>query len=154
MRAQTIQWVLTGFMLATGVIAPVVGYFGNRFSTKRLYMIALGGFVLCSILCALSWSEWSLIAFRVLQGAFSGIIMPTTMSIVYQAVPKERQATAISLWGLSAMLAPAVGPTLAGFIVHVGDWHWLFWLNVPIGVVALLAVARFIPYYRLTARGF
>lgn len=150
---QTIQWVLTGFMLATGVIAPVVGYFGNRFSTKRLYMIALGGFVFCSILCALSWSEWSLIAFRVLQGAFSGIIMPTTMSIVYQAVPKERQATAISLWGLSAMLAPAVGPTLAGFIVHVGDWHWLFWLNVPIGAVALLAVARFIPYYRLDRQG-
>nr|WP_240463550.1 MDR family MFS transporter [Paenibacillus apiarius] len=146
----TIQWVLTGFMLATGIIAPAVAYFGNRFSTKRLYLVALGGFVICSVLCALSWSESSLIAFRVLQGAFSGIIMPTTMTIVYQVIPKERQALGISLWSLSAMVAPAVGPTLAGWIVHVGDWHWLFWINVPIGLIAMAAVIRFIPMYRIS----
>lgn len=147
----TIQWVLTGFMLATGIIAPAVGYLGNRFSTKRLYVFALSGFVICSILCAISWSEWSLIVFRVLQGMFSGIIMPTTMSVVYQVIPRERQAMAISLWGLSAMLAPAVGPTLAGLIVHVGDWHWLFWMNVPIGLIAIVSVLRYIPMYRISS---
>lgn len=149
---QTIQWVLTGFMLATGTIAPAVGYFGNRFSTKRLYLFALSGFIFFSIMCALSWNEVSLITFRVLQGAFCGIIMPTTMTIVYQVIPRERQALAISLWGLSAMLAPAIGPTFAGWIVYVADWHWLFWMNVPIGIIALAAVARYIPMYRVSEK--
>ncbi|MCG7409966.1 multidrug efflux MFS transporter [Paenibacillus sp. ACRRX] len=146
----SIQWVLTGFMLATGTVAPAVGYFANRISTKRLYLFALSGFVLTSVLCAISWDEHSLIAFRVLQGLFSGIIMPTTMTIVYQIIPREQQAFGISIWSLSAMLAPAIGPTLAGWIIHVADWHWLFWMNVPIGLVALLTVVKFIPMYRMS----
>ncbi|WP_240417035.1 DHA2 family efflux MFS transporter permease subunit [Paenibacillus periandrae] len=145
-----VQWTMTGFMLAMGTIAPVAGFLGEKFSYKRLYVFALIGFTLSSLLCAMSWNIESLIAFRILQGLFSGLIMPATMTIIYQIIPREKQAMAISLWGLSAMLAPAIGPTLAGLLMVVGGWQWLFLMNIPIGLIAIVMVVWLIPYYRLS----
>jgi EmrB/QacA subfamily drug resistance transporter len=144
-----VQWTMTGFMLAMGTIAPVAGFLGEKFSYKRLYFTALVGFTLASLLCALSWNIESLIAFRIVQGVFSGLIMPATMTIIYQVIPREKQAMAISLWGLSAMLAPAIGPTLAGVLMAMGGWQWLFIMNIPIGVIAIVMVMWLIPFYRL-----
>ncbi|RIE03153.1 DHA2 family efflux MFS transporter permease subunit [Cohnella faecalis] len=146
----TVQWTLTGFMLAMGTTAPIVGYLGERFSYKRLFLYSLIGFTLASALCAAAWDIHSLIAFRVLQGAFSGLILPATMSVIYQVIPKEKQAMAVALWGLAAMLAPAFGPTLSGWLLQNFAWEWLFLMNIPIGIVAVLLVARYIPYYRLS----
>jgi EmrB/QacA subfamily drug resistance transporter len=146
----SVQWTLTGFMLAMGTTAPVVGYLGEKFSYKRLYLFSLIGFTLTSALCAAAWDEYSLIFFRVLQGAFSGLIIPATMSIIYQIIPRERQAMAVSLWGLAAMLAPAFGPTLSGWILQNFDWPWIFLMNIPLGLVAILLVYLYIPYYRLS----
>ncbi|WP_139990481.1 DHA2 family efflux MFS transporter permease subunit [Paenibacillus paridis] len=145
----SVQWTLTGFMLAMGTTAPIAGYLGERFSYKRLYLFSLIGFTLASVLCATAWSEGSLIAFRVLQGAFSGLIIPATMSIIYQVIPRERQAMAVAFWGLSAMLAPAFGPTISGWILENLSWHWLFWMNIPIGLIAIWFVYAYIPFYRL-----
>ncbi|WP_141505262.1 DHA2 family efflux MFS transporter permease subunit [Paenibacillus luteus] len=145
----SVQWTLTGFMLAMGTTAPIAGYLGERFSYKRLYLFSLIGFTLASVLCATAWSEGSLIAFRVLQGAFSGLIIPATMSIIYQVIPRERQAMAVAFWGLSAMLAPAFGPTISGWILENLSWHWLFWMNIPIGIIAIWFVYAYIPFYRL-----
>lgn len=145
----TIQWTITGFMLATGTIAPLTGYLGERFSYKKLYMFSLIGFTLFSLLCALAWDPTSLIAFRIIQGAFSGLIMPATMTIIFQVVPREKQAFAISLWSLSAMLGPAFGPTLSGWLIQSFSWQWLFFMNVPIGIISIILVAKLIPYYRL-----
>lgn len=146
----TVTWTLTGFMLAMGTTAPIVGYLGEKFSYKRLYLFSLIGFTIASALCAAAWDETSLIAFRVLQGAFSGLIIPATMSIIYQIIPREKQAMAIALWGLASMMAPAFGPTLAGWILENYDWQWLFLMNVPIGLIAIWCVAAYIPYYRLS----
>ncbi|WP_246132121.1 DHA2 family efflux MFS transporter permease subunit [Paenibacillus hemerocallicola] len=145
----TIQWTITGFMLAMGTIAPITGYLGERFSYKRLYLFALLGFTVASGLCAFAWNPASLIVFRILQGAFSGLIVPATMTIIYQVIPREKQAMAVGLWGVSAMLAPAIGPTFAGWLLESWSWKWLFWINLPVGVLSLLCVFRFIPYYRL-----
>jgi EmrB/QacA subfamily drug resistance transporter len=145
----TIQWTLTGFMLATGTIAPITGYLGERFSYKWLYILALFGFTVASALCAMAWNAPSLIAFRILQGAFSGIIMPTTMTIIYQVIPREKQPIAISLWSLCSMMAPAIGPTLSGWLLQNWSWNWLFLMNIPLGIVAILVVMKLIPYYRL-----
>ncbi|GGD92857.1 MDR family MFS transporter [Paenibacillus nasutitermitis] len=145
----TIQWTLTGFMLAMGTFAPISGYFGERFSYKWLYLVSLLGFTIASALCALAWSAPSLIAFRILQGAFSGLIIPATMSIIYQIIPREKQPVAISFWAMSAMLAPAIGPTLSGWLLDNVSWQWLFWMNVPIGIIGVLLIIPFIPYYRL-----
>ncbi|WP_409343524.1 DHA2 family efflux MFS transporter permease subunit [Paenibacillus sp. MBLB4367] len=145
----TIQWTMTGFMLMTGTVAPLVGYFGDRFSYKRLYVFALIGFTLFSGLCAFAWDARSLIVFRMLQGSFSGLVMPATMTIIYQVIPRERQPFAMSLWSLSAMLAPAIGPTLSGWLIETFNWQWLFLMNVPIGIVAILIVLWLVPYYKL-----
>lgn len=145
----TVQWTLTGFMLAMGTTAPIVGYLGEKFSYKRLFLFALIGFTAASALCAAAWDIYSLIAFRVLQGAFSGMIIPATMSIIYQIIPRERQAMAIALWGLAAMMAPALGPTVSGWLLQHWAWEWLFLMNVPLCLIGIAFVAAFIPYYRL-----
>ncbi|MDC0675693.1 DHA2 family efflux MFS transporter permease subunit [Nannocystis radixulma] len=144
-----LQWTLTGFMLAMGTSAPLTGYLGGRFSFKALYVASLVGFTLASVLCGLAWDTHSLVAFRFLQGAFSGAIMPATMTLIYQLLPRERQALAASLWSLAASLAPAFGPTFAGWLITLGDWRWLFFINVPLGLVAVALAARTIPFYRL-----
>lgn len=144
-----LQWTLTGFMLAMGTCAPLTGYLGGRFSFKSLYVASLVGFTLASVLCGMAWDARSLVAFRFLQGAFSGAIMPVTMTLIYQLLPRERQALAASLWSLAASLAPAFGPTFAGWLITLGDWRWLFFINVPLGVLAVALAGRTIPYYRL-----
>ncbi|MFC5468488.1 MFS transporter [Cohnella suwonensis] len=101
----TVTWTLTGFMLAMGTTAPIVGYLGEKLSYKRLYLYSLIGFTVTSALCAAAWDEYSLIAFRVLQGAFSGLIIPATMSIIYQIIPRDKQAMAVALWGLACRRA-------------------------------------------------
>lgn len=145
----SIQWTLTGFLLATGTIAPVTGYLGERFSYKRLYLWSLVGFTLFSLLCAMSWNPTSLILFRTLQGVCSGLVMPATMTIIFQVVPREKQAFAVSLWSLSSMLGPAIGPTLSGWLIENFSWHWLFLMNVPVGILAIILTQRLIPFYRL-----
>ena len=145
----TIQWVLTGFLLATGTLAPLTGYLGERFSYKRLYLWSLVGFTTFSLLCGFAWNDWSLVVFRTMQGAFNGLVIPATMTIIFQVMPKEKQPLALSLWSLASMLGPAIGPTLAGWLIEHFSWHWLFLMNVPIGLLSIILTQRLIPYYRL-----
>ncbi|OMF84721.1 MFS transporter [Paenibacillus sp. FSL R7-0273] len=145
----TMQWMVTGFMLATGVTAPLAGYLGGRFSYKRLYTFALSGFTLFSLLCAVSWNPGMLIVFRMLQGSCSGLIMACTMTIIFQVIPQERRPFAVSLWSLSAMVAPAVGPTFSGWLLQFASWHWLFLINLPVGIAAVILTQQLIPYYRM-----
>ncbi|MDY7232706.1 DHA2 family efflux MFS transporter permease subunit [Hyalangium rubrum] len=144
-----LQWTLTGFMLAMGTSAPLTGYLGGRFSFKWVYVASLVGFILTSVLCGVAWDARSLVAFRFLQGAFCGAIMPVTMTLIYQLVPRERQALAASLWSLASSLAPAFGPTFAGWLITLGNWRWLFFFNVPLGLAAVFLAVRTIPFYRL-----
>lgn len=147
----TVQWMITGYLLATGVIAPVVGYFGDKWSYKYLYVFALSGFTLFSGLCTIAWSIHSLIIFRIVQGIFGGLIIPTTMTMIYQFIEKEKQAFAMSLWSLSSMLAPAFGPTLGGWLTGYFGWKSLFMINLPIGIIAIVVALKCLPFQRQTA---
>lgn len=147
---ESVKWILTGFMLATGVACPLAGYLGEKFSCKRLYLIALIGFTLSSVLCSFSVNIFVLVAFRILQGIFSGLIIPTTMTIIYQVISREKQALAVSLWSMASMLAPALGPTISGWLVQYYNWKAIFMVNVPIGIIAIILVIRFIPKYNLS----
>lgn len=140
-----IQWTITGFMLAMGITAPLAGYAGQRFSTKYVFITSLVGFTIFSLLCAVASTPLMLIVFRVFQGAFTGLVGPTAMTIVYQVIPRHRQAVGISLWSLAAMLGPAIGPTMSGWILQHLEWNWLFWINVPIGALAILVSFLWIP---------
>ncbi|MDR3595300.1 MDR family MFS transporter [Clostridium sp.] len=147
---ESVKWILTGFMLATGVACPLAGYLGEKLSCKKLYLFALIGFTLSSILCALSFNIFMLVTCRVIQGIFSGLIIPTTMTIIYQVISRKKHAFAVSLWSMASMLAPALGPTLSGWLVQYYSWKAIFMVNVPIGIIAIILVIRFIPQYNLS----
>ncbi len=136
-----IQWVVTAYMLTSGVVIPVTGYLGDRFGNKRLFILALSLFTVGSVLCALSWSAEAMIAFRIVQAVGGGVMMPVSMAIIYRIVPRHKIGTALGVWGMAAVAAPAIGPTLGGYIIDHFNWHLLFLTNVPIGVMGILLSA-------------
>src|SRR5699024_1129903 len=141
----TIQWTLTGFMLATGLSAPLSGYLGDRFGSRMVYIIVLAGLASASLLCALAWNPLSLILFRIVQGFFCGIIIPVTMTIIYETFDKEKHAFAISLWSVASWMGPALGPTLAGLILQYMSWQWIFIINIPLAIIAIILAVKLIP---------
>jgi EmrB/QacA subfamily drug resistance transporter len=132
-----IQWVATIYMLALGVIVPASGWLGDHFGYKKLYLISLIIFTFGSFLCGFSWSLPALIAARVVQAIGGGIIMPTTMAMVYRMVPRDKIGTAMGIWGLALVMAPAVGPTLGGYLVEFVNWRLIFSINIPIGILGV-----------------
>jgi EmrB/QacA subfamily drug resistance transporter len=134
----TIQWVITGFMLASAVVIPMSGYLGERFGVKNVFLYSVAGFTLGSFLCGLAWSDSTLIFFRIFQGLAGGFIMPVGMSIIYSTFPREKTGAALGLWGVAAMVAPALGPTLGGYMIQNFSWRWLFFISVPIGIIAFV----------------
>jgi len=133
-----IQWVMTAYLLMSGVVIPVTGYLGERFGYKRLYIASLLAFTLGSALCALAWSNTSLVAFRVIQAVGGGMMIPVSMATIFRIVPRNKMGMAMGVWGITAMLAPAIGPTTGGYLVDNFSWHSIFTINIPIGIVASL----------------
>ncbi len=138
----SIQWVLIGYMLALGVIMPVSGYLGDRFGYKRVFVSAMGIFTVGSILCGLAWSVNSLIAFRVMQALGGGLMSPIGMAIIYKVIPREKIGLVMGIFGISSMAAPAIGPTLGGYLVEYVSWRMIFYINVPIGIFNILMAVR------------
>jgi EmrB/QacA subfamily drug resistance transporter len=133
----TIQWVSTGYMLALASVIPVTGWAADRFGTKRLWMISISLFLVGSALCGLAWSAESLIVFRVLQGFGGGMIMPIGMTLLTQAAGPQRVGRVMSVVGVPMLLGPVLGPVLGGWLVTDVSWRWIFYVNLPIGAVAL-----------------
>jgi EmrB/QacA subfamily drug resistance transporter len=144
----TIQWVVTGYMLAMGTVIPLTGWAIDRFGAKRIWMISIVLFVAGSALSGLSWSIGSLIAFRVLQGLGGGMLMPTGMSILTMAAGPQRMGRVMSIVGVPMLLGPVLGPVLGGWLVEDVDWRWIFFVNVPVGALALGLAAWKIPHDR------
>ncbi|WP_433478656.1 DHA2 family efflux MFS transporter permease subunit [Spirillospora sp. CA-142024] len=138
----TIQWVATGYTLALATVIPITGWASARFGTKRLYMISIALFVIGSMLAGLAWSAESLIAFRVLQGLGGGMIMPAGMTILTQTAGPQRVGQVMSIVGVPMLLGPILGPIIGGYLVDDVSWRWIFFINLPIGIVALLLSAR------------
>jgi EmrB/QacA subfamily drug resistance transporter len=132
-----VEWVVTGYMLASAVVVPMGGFLADRFGYKTTFLSTVAAFVVGSALCGIAWSNFSLIIFRIIQGLGGGFIMPVGMAMLYQIVPRSKVQMALGIWGISAMAAPAMGPTLSGYLVDHFSWRYLFYINVPIGVVAL-----------------
>src|SRR6478735_8760311 len=141
----TIQWIVTGYTLALATVIPITGWAADRFGTKRLYMLSLGLFLCGSILSGLAWSAESLIAFRVLQGLGGGMLMPAGMTILTRAAGPQRVGRVMSIIGVPMLLGPIVGPILGGWLVDDVSWRWIFFINIPIGIAALLMSRRVLP---------
>ncbi|KIL40059.1 major facilitator transporter [Gordoniibacillus kamchatkensis] len=132
-----IEWVVTGYMLASAVVVPMGGFLADRFGYKTTFLSTVTAFVIGSALCGIAWSNGSLVIARIIQGLGGGFIMPVGMAMLYQIVPRAKVQTVMGVWGISAMAAPAMGPTLSGYLVDHFSWRYLFYINVPIGVVAV-----------------
>lgn len=140
-----IQWVVTGYMLALAAVIPVSGWVAERFGAKRMYLVSLVLFTAGSMLCGISTSTGELVAFRVVQGVGGGMILPLGQMMMAAAAGPKRMGRVMSIVFVPAMLAPILGPTLGGVIIENASWRWIFYINVPIGVVAVAAALRILP---------
>jgi EmrB/QacA subfamily drug resistance transporter len=134
----SVQWVLTGYILTQGIVTPASAYFADRLGIKRFYIISLAAFTMGSALCGLAWSLPVLIFFRVLQGAGGAALFPLSITLLFQEFPPHERGMAMGVFGVPALLAPAIGPTLGGYLVTFAGWQLIFYINVPIGIVAVI----------------
>jgi len=132
------EWVITSYLAANAIILPISGWLGVRLGRRNYFLGSIAVFTLASALCGMAGSLNALIAFRVLQGLAGGGLQPSSQAVLLDAFPPEKQGTAQTMFGIAALLAPVVGPTLGGYITDNYGWRWIFFLNVPVGLLALL----------------
>lgn len=140
-----IEWVITAYLLAVCVSQPATGWLADRYGRKPVFLCSIAAFTAASGLCALSPTLGLLIAARVLQGLGGGALIPVGMAMALELFTPERRGFAMATWGIAAMAAPAIGPTVGGWIVSSASWHWLFLINIPIGIASLIAGVRLLP---------
>jgi EmrB/QacA subfamily drug resistance transporter len=143
----TIQWVATAYLLALAIVTPVSGWAVDRFGAKRLWMISTLLFVIGSSLCGLAWSADSLIFFRVLQGIGGGMLLPVGQSMLARAAGPQRMGRVMSIIGVPMVMGPILGPVIGGLIVSNYSWRWIFYINVPIGIITLILSSRWLPQF-------
>jgi EmrB/QacA subfamily drug resistance transporter len=140
-----IQWVVTGYMLSLAAVIPVTGWAARRFGAKQVYLLSLVLFTAGSALCGLASSTTELIVFRVIQGIGGGMILPIGQLIMAEAAGPKRMGRVMSIVAVPAMLAPILGPTIGGLILDNASWQWIFYVNLPIGVIAVILALRTLP---------
>jgi EmrB/QacA subfamily drug resistance transporter len=136
---ENIQWITTAYSLTLGVLVPATGWLADRIGLRRIYVISLVGFAVTSALCGLAWDLPSMIAFRILQAVPGGVLPVVTMTMVYRIVPPSEIGTAMGIYGLGVVFAPAAGPTLGGYLVEYQNWRLIFFMNVPVGLLGAVA---------------
>lgn len=142
--AGDVQWVVTIYLVAVAVAIPVSGWAGDRFGTKRIFLLALAFFTAGSLLCALAWNIESLILFRAVQGAGGGFLMPVSQTMVFRAFPQQERSKAAGILVVPTTFAPASGPVLGGLILDFLSWPWIFLVNIPVGVLGIVLGLAFL----------
>ena len=131
-------WTLTSYLVANAIILPMTGWLAGRFGRKRLLMLSVTGFTVASFLCGLAPSLPFLIVCRVIQGACGGGLQPLSQAILLESFPPEKRGQAMAFWALGIVVAPMLGPVAGGWLTDNYSWRWVFYINVPIGVIALI----------------
>src|SRR5476651_1167926 len=139
-----IGWVATGYILANVIVMPLNGWLTARFGRKKFYAACIVIFTVASLLCGTATNVWQLVFYRVIQGLGGGALQPTAQAILFESYPPEKRSGAMAIFGLGAMVGPAIGPTLGGYIVDNFSWPLIFFINIPIGIVAFIMTMRFI----------
>src|SRR5215475_8543932 len=148
-------WVLTSYLVSNAIVLPISGWIAVRFGRKRFFMGCLAVFTVSSLLCGLAPSLPFLLLFRVLQGAGGGGLQPMAQAILADTFPPHQRGLAFALYGITAVMAPTIGPTLGGWITFNYSWRWIFFINIPVGVATLFLVRRFVedPPYLAKLKG-
>ena len=142
-------WVVTSYLVSNAIILPLSGWLANRFGRRRILLSCVTGFTLTSLLCGMATSMDSLIFFRVLQGLTGGGLQPLAQAVLLETFPPKRHGSAMAAFGLGIILAPILGPTLGGWITDNYSWRWIFYLNLPVGMISVMMISAFVhdPYY-------
>jgi DHA2 family multidrug resistance protein len=147
-----VAWVATGYILANVVIMPLNGWLTALFGRKTFYAASLALFTVASFFCGTARSIWVLVFYRIIQGIGGGALQPTAQAILFETFPVERRGAAMAIFGMGAMVGPAIGPTLGGWIVDNASWPLIFYINIPIGIAAFLMTLAFIPSPKYIAK--
>jgi DHA2 family multidrug resistance protein len=139
-----IDWVLTSYIVAAAIMTPPTGYLAGRFGLKRLFLVSIAGFTGASMLCGMAQSLVEIVLFRVLQGLFGAALVPLSQTVLLNIYPKERQGSAMALWGVAVMAGPVLGPVLGGWLTEAYSWRYVFYINLPIGVLAFFGMTTFL----------
>src|SRR6185437_2610546 len=137
-------WVLTSYLVSAAIVLPVSGWLSTVIGRKRFYMTCVALFTICSFFCGIAPSLPLLIVARILQGAGGGGLQPSEQAILADTFPPEKRGMAFALYGMAVVVAPAIGPTLGGWITDNFNWHWIFFINLPIGALSLFLTSRLV----------
>ena len=149
-------WTLTSYLVANAIVLPMTGWLAGRFGRKRLLMMAVTGFTAASFFCGLAPSLSFLIIFRIIQGACGGGLQPLSQAVLLESFPPEKRGQAMAFWALGIVVAPMLGPVAGGWLTDNYSWRWVFYINVPIGIIAILLTQAFVfdpPYLRRERTG-
>jgi DHA2 family multidrug resistance protein len=135
-----INWVLTSYIVATAIMTAPVGFLASRFGRTRLFLTSIIGFTIASVLCGAAQSLAQIVLFRILQGGFSAALVPISQGMMYEIYPPAKRSSAMALWGMGVMVGPVLGPILGGWLTENYNWRWVFFINVPFGVLATLGL--------------
>lgn len=152
--ADTITWVLTSYIVASAIAIPITGWLSDRFGSRNLFLFAVGGFVVASMLCGIATSLEEMVAFRVMQGIAAAFINPLSQTVMMDINPPSKQARAMTIWGQGIMVGPILGPVLGGWLTDNFDWRWCFYVNVPFGIVTFAVMWVLLPSKPLRPRRF
>ncbi len=136
-----ITWVLTSYIIAAAIAMPLTGWLSGRYGRKRIFLLSVVGFTLASGCCGAAQSLTQMVAFRLLQGVFGAALVPLSQAILLDVFPREQRGPAMAFWGVGIMVGPILGPTLGGWLTDNWDWRWVFYINLPVGVLAWLGIA-------------
>jgi DHA2 family multidrug resistance protein len=140
-----IDWVLTSYIVAAAIMTPPTGFLAARFGLKRLFLVSIAGFTVSSMLCGAAQSLTQIVLFRVLQGAFGAALVPLSQSVLLSIYPREQQGFAAAVFGLGVIVGPVIGPVLGGWLTENYSWRYVFYINLPLGIVGILGLLAFLP---------
>ncbi len=143
-----ITWVLTSYIVAAAIMTPLTGWLAGRVGRKLVFLVSIGGFVAASMLCGIANSLTEIVVFRLLQGLFGAALIPLSQAVLLDINPPEKHGQAMSIWGMGAILGPIAGPALGGWLTDNLSWRWVFYINLPIGILAFAGVLLFIHEHR------
>ena len=135
-----ITWVLTSYLVAAAIMTPMTGWLAGRFGMKRTIMLSIAGFTFASALCGIANSLGQIVLFRLLQGACGAGLVPLSQAIMLDISPRDKQGQAMAIWGMGSMLGPIMGPALGGWLTEHYNWRWVFYINLPFGVMSLVVL--------------
>lgn len=140
-----ISWVLTAYIVAAAIMTPPTGVLAARFGRKRLFAVMVIGFTLASMACGAATSLVQIVAFRLMQGVFGAGLVPLSQAVLLDIYPREKHGSAMAMWGVGVMVGPILGPTLGGYLTEFYNWRWVFYINLPFGLLALFGILAFVP---------